>query len=311
MRRSSMDDRSDPDMYLSRFLDHLYLEKNLSANTIQAYRSDLKLFLSYVQTTLSGSTLDDLKRADVIEYLAFCRKSGLHHRTIARYLSAIKGMYRFLNDEGLVENNPTLRISNPRRVHNPPQYLTLEEVEKILDLPDESTPLGCRDRTILELMYSCGLRVSEVVTLTAAGVNLEERYVLVEGKGSKERIVPFGDAAESLLSLYISWAREVLRKKNDPEGLFLNFRGQQLGRQGLWKIIKGYALASGISKNITPHTLRHSFATHLIQNGADLRFVQELLGHADIATTQIYTHLDRGTLIDQHRKHHPLEQEPV
>jgi integrase/recombinase XerD len=294
-------------MEVARFLDHLYLEKNLAPNTIQSYRSDLNLFTAYLQR--AGLTLGSARRGDLIAYLAFCRRTGLHHRTVARYLSAIKGLYRFLMGEGRVRRDPTLRIAHPRRVANPPQYLTLEEVDLLLDMPDGSTTLGCRDRTMLELMYSCGLRVSEVVSLAAPAVSLEERSVLVMGKGRKERVMPFGERAADLLESYLGWAREALRRGRTVDRLFLNFRGEPLGRQGLWKIIKEHARSSGINKNITPHTLRHSFATHLIQNGADLRFVQELLGHADITTTQIYTHLDRGTLIDEHRRHHPLEKE--
>lgn len=291
---------------VARFLDHLYLEKNLSPNTIQSYRSDLHLFIAYLERT--GRELSSVRRGDLIGYLAFCRRTGLHHRTVARYLSSIKGLYRFLAGEGRLVRDPTLRIANPRRVSNPPQYLTLEEVDVLLDIPDGSTPLGCRNRTMLELMYSCGLRVSEVVSLSAAAVSLDEQFVLVLGKGRKERVVPFGERAGDLLKSYLGWARETLRRGKPAAQLFLNFRGEPLGRQGLWKIIKEHARSSGIKKNITPHTLRHSFATHLIQNGADLRFVQELLGHADISTTQIYTHLDRGTLIDEHRRHHPLEK---
>jgi integrase/recombinase XerD len=294
-------------LLLSSFLDYLYLEKNLSSNTISAYRQDLLLFIDYVEAK-RGKNLLHLERSDVIEYLAFCRKTGLNHRTTSRYLSSIRAFYRFLVDEDETAADPTLYISSPKSIVNPPEYLTLEEIDRLFGMPDEGSVLGYRDKTILEIMYSCGLRVSEITELLISNVRLDERLILVFGKGRKERIVPFGDRAYDLLSRYIEWSRPSLLKGRHSDALFLNFRGEPLGRKGLWKIIKGYALSSGISKNIKPHILRHSFATHLIQNGADLRIVQELLGHADISTTQIYTHLDRGTLIDMHNRYHPLQK---
>jgi integrase/recombinase XerD len=295
------------DKLLAAFLDYLYLEKNLSANTISAYRQDLVLFLDYIDAK-PGKNVRDIQRRDVIEYLAFCRKTGLNHRTTSRYLSSIRAFYKFLIDENETERDPTLYISSPKSIANPPEYLTLEEINKLLGMPDEASVLGFRDKTILEIMYSCGLRVSEITELLVNNIRLHERLILVFGKGRKERIVPFGDHAFDLLSRYIEWCRPLLLKGGLSDALFLNFRGEPLGRKGLWKIIKGYARKSGITKNIKPHILRHSFATHLIQNGADLRIVQELLGHADISTTQIYTHLDRGTLIDMHNRFHPLQK---
>jgi len=353
---------------VNRFLDHLYLEKNLSKNTINSYKTDLNLFIAYLEGTRStrygqryGSKADgnnkdaagespesdhdfqdgqdasgkksrvlpqtaggrtdniydfqgrsnagifEISRLMLIEYLSFCRKSGLHHRTLSRYISTLRSFYRFLVSENAVIHDPTVHISNPKTVLNPPEYLTLEEVELLFNLPDPSTVLGCRDRAILELMYSCGLRVSEVTELRMQSVHMGERFLLVFGKGRKERVVPFGERAYELLTAYVDWGRGEILKGRISDRLFLNFRGETLSRKGLWKIIKGYAVQSGIKKNIKPHILRHSFATHLIQNGADLRFVQELLGHADISTTQIYTHLDRGTLVDFHKKYHPLE----
>jgi len=347
---------------VNRFLDHLYLEKNLSRNTVSSYKTDLNLFIAYLegersargprsaddesttgegpesardfqddpdtpdeksgvlQQTTGGHTdnthdfqdksdadIFEISRLTLIEYLSFCRKSGLHHRTLSRYISTLRSFYRFLVIEKAVVYDPTVHIPNPKTVLNPPEYLTLEEVELLLTMPDPATVLGCRDRAILELMYSCGLRVSEVTDLTMQSVHLNERYLLVFGKGRKERVVPFGERANELLTAYIDWSRGNVLKGRISDRLFLNFRGEALSRKGLWKIIKGYAARSGIKKNIKPHILRHSFATHLIQNGADLRFVQELLGHADISTTQIYTHLDRGTLVDFHKKYHPLE----
>jgi integrase/recombinase XerD len=291
---------------LIRFIDYLYLEKGLSQNTVSSYKSDLSFFVSYLES--EGVDILEVDEKVVLEYLSFCHRSGLGHRSIARYLSSIRSLFRFLTDENLIKRDPTVNITRPKSVKNPPEYLTLEEVEILLDLPDEKSTLGLRDKAILELMYSCGLRISEVTALEVAQVNFSERCILVFGKGKKERIVPFGKRAERLLCDYIDTSRVKLLKKKPTSSLFLNFRGEPLSRKGLWKIINVYAKRSGIKKPIKPHTLRHSFATHLIQNGADLRVVQELLGHADISTTQIYTHLDRGTLIDMHRKYHPLEK---
>ncbi|NIQ18450.1 MAG: site-specific tyrosine recombinase XerD [Candidatus Aenigmarchaeota archaeon] len=301
-------DADNPDRLLARFLDYLYLERNLSRNTISSYRQDLQLFFAYVESRIKGRTILDVQRGDVIDYLAFCRRSGLHHRTTSRYLSTLRTFYKFLSDEMGTTGNPTLHITTPKSVQNPPEYLSLEEVDLLLSIPDEGTVLGLRNKTILELMYSGGLRVSEVSELKLNNIRLEERYILVFGKGNKQRIVPFGEKAARLLERYLEWGRGELSKNRMTDRLFLNFRGEGLSRKGLWKIIKGYARQSGIRKNIKPHILRHSFATHLIQNGADLRIVQELLGHADISTTQIYTHLDRGTLIDAHRRYHPLDR---
>ena len=294
-------------LLLARFLDYLYLEKNLSGNTIHAYRQDLLRFFDYADAQLGSSVLE-MKRRDLIEYLAFCRKSGLHHRTTSRYLSSLRAFYRFLIDENEAVNDPTVYISSPKSIVNPPEYLTLEEIDRLLSMPDEGTILGFRDKTLLEILYSCGLRVSEITDLFIHNVRFDERLILVFGKGRKERLVPFGERASELLKRYVQWSRVELLKGRLSDALFLNFRGEPLGRKGLWKMIKGYARGSGIAKNIKPHILRHSFATHLIQNGADLRIVQELLGHADISTTQIYTHLDRGTLIDLHNKYHPLQK---
>lgn len=291
---------------LVRLIDYLYLEKGLSLNTVQSYKNDLWLFFSYLES--KKISVLDVDRNCIVEYLAFCNRTGLTHRTISRYLSSIRALYRFLIGEDMLQKNPTVNIAKPKIVHNPPEYLTLEEVEILLNMPEENTVLGLRNKTVLELMYSCGLRVSEVVELQMNNIDFAQAYILVYGKGKKERMVPYGKRAMKLLIRYVEWARVVLLKSRIEDKLFLNFRGEPLSRKGLWKIIKGYAKRSGINKSIKPHILRHSFATHLIQNGADLRVVQELLGHADISTTQIYTHLDRGTLIDMHKKYHPLER---
>jgi integrase/recombinase XerD len=302
----------DKSVLLSRFLDCLYLEKNLSLNTIRSYKQDLKLFISYVESRSGDNHEYLLKNVDqqmVIDFLSFSRQSGLSHRTISRYISSIRAFYRFLLDEGVADKDPVVNISSPKLAFNLPEYLTLEEVDLLLGITDVNTVLGLRNRTIIELMYSCGLRVSEVVELKIDSVNFNSGYILVLGKGKKERIVPFGEKAKELLKRYVEWARNAILKGRSSDSLFLNFRGEPISRKGIWKMIKEYARKTGIKKNIKPHILRHSFGTHLVQNGADLRAVQELLGHADISTTQIYTHLDKGTLIDIHKSSHPLETE--
>ncbi|MBN2324049.1 MAG: site-specific tyrosine recombinase XerD [Spirochaetes bacterium] len=291
--------------FLLRFTDYLYLEKGLSLNTVKSYGSDLSLFLSYLESR--GVDPLSVRSDHIVDYLSFCSRTGQSGRTVSRYMSSIRALFRFLINEGITDTDPTGGLTRPKLVRNPPEYLTLEEVEMLLGMPDEKTVLGLRDKTIMELLYSCGLRISEVVGLQVGSVNFREGLILVQGKGKKERIVPFGKRAKRLLSLYLDTARVTLQKRGSAS-LFLNFRGEALSRKGLWKMINVYAKRSGIKKHIKPHILRHSFATHLIQNGADLRIVQELLGHSDISTTQIYTHLDRGTLIDMHRKYHPLER---
>ena len=289
---------------LLRYYDYLYLEKGLSRNTVDAYKNDLSLFFAYCQST--SIDIFNPGYSGIVSYLSFCRDTGVSGRTLARYLSSIRSFYNFLISEGEIDNDPLIKVESPKLARNLPEYLTLEEIEILFKTPDESTIFGLRDKTILELMYSCGLRISEVVGLNVNSIDFENEIILVYGKGSKERIVPYGGRAKRLLESYIQNSRPYLLKRGVTPALFLNYRGERLSRKGIWKMIKSYARKSGIQKNIKPHTLRHSFATHLIQNGADLRFVQELLGHTDISTTQIYTHLDRGTLIDVHRRYHPI-----
>jgi integrase/recombinase XerD len=298
---------AEANIQITRFLDYLYLEKNLSLNTIYAYKTDLKLFSSFLES-VKGVSITNVDQNLLLRYLTFCQKSGSGTRTIARYISSIRAFFKFLFDENLILRDPTVNIQTPKITLNPPEYLTLEEVDLLLNIPKENTVLGQRDRTIIELMYSCGLRVSEIAELKTGNISYEDEYILIFGKGRKERIVPFGNQARGLLKRYRDWSRIILLRGKIRDTFFLNFRGDPLSRKGIWKMIKGYARLSGIEKNIKPHILRHSFGTHMIQNGADLRAVQELLGHADISTTQIYTHLDRGTLIDVHKKYHPLSK---
>ena len=289
-----------------RYYDYLYLEKGLSKNSVDAYKNDLILFLSYLESQNINPL--DLRYNSVMEYLSFCRKTGISGRTSARYLSAIRSFYNFLIREGILSYDPLAKVESPKITRHLPEYLTLEEIELLLNSISDKEVKGIRDKTIIELMYSSGLRISEVVNLDIDRVDIKEEFLLISGKGNKERVVPFGKRAKVLLEKYINEARPILMKKALTSALFLNYRGERLSRKGIWKMIKAYARQTGIRKNIKPHTLRHSFATHLIQNGADLRMVQELLGHSDISTTQIYTHLDKGTLIDIHKKYHPINR---
>jgi len=289
-----------------RYYDYLYLEKGLSKNSVDAYKNDLLLFLSYLESQ-NVNTLNPGYNS-IVEYLSFCKKTGISSRTLSRYLSAMRSFYSFLIKEGIIDTDPLAKVESPRIARYLPEYLTVEEIELLLNTIDDKTASGIRDKTIIELMYSSGLRISEVVNLDITRVDLDEKFLIVTGKGRKERVVPFGERAKILLERYINEARPQLIKNRITSAVFLNYRGERLSRKGIWKMIKRYAAQTGIKKNIKPHTLRHSFATHLIQNGADLRMVQELLGHADISTTQIYTHLDKGTLIDIHRKNHPINK---
>ncbi|MFW6137580.1 MAG: site-specific tyrosine recombinase XerD [Spirochaetota bacterium] len=307
-KRNKGEEQKAPSLMAARYVDYLYLEKGLSLNTVNAYKTDLSLFFSYLQSR--KKSLTEVDQDLVVDYLSFCLQTGVGQRTISRYLSSIRSFYRYLIEQNITTRDPCANLGKKKTILNPPQYLTLEEVELLLSCPSESTPLGLRDKAIMELMYSCGLRVSEVVGLEVAHVDFQQKIIMVQGKGSKQRIVPFGERALELLQKYTSRSRPRILKNKISSCLFLNFRAQPLSRKGLWKIIKGYARKTGIKKNIKPHILRHSFGAHLIQRGADLRYVQELLGHADISTTQIYTHLDRGTLIDLHRKYHPLGNMP-
>jgi integrase/recombinase XerD len=224
---------------------------------------------------------------------------------VTRHLVSIRGFYRFLEREGIARTNPTLLIESPKWVHKLPDVLDLEEVDRLLAAPDDTSPLGCRDAALLQLLYATGLRVSELVSLRLSDVNLETGYVVAYGKGSKERIVPIGEVAQRTTEKYLREGRKTLIKGRASPYVFVNRSGGKLSRQGFWKLLKGYAIGAGLKKRITPHTLRHSFATHLLAGGADLRSVQTMLGHVDIATTQIYTHVTRERLKSIHKTYHP------
>ena len=292
-------------IFLREYLSSLELERNLSINTIKSYRNDLNSLILF----LKEKKIEDPAEITYQHLTAFFKllsKFELSSRSSARYYSSIKGFFKYLFTNGYLEKNPMERLSAPKVSKGLPIVLNINEVEKILDCPDTSTKLGLRDKALIETFYACGLRVSELINLKVADMFLNEEVIRVFGKGSKERLVPIGSSAIKWIEEYLVKSRPLLVKKTKSENfLFLNNRGTKLSRMGIWKIVNKNAEAAGIKKEVHPHTFRHSFATHLLEGGADLRAVQEMLGHADISTTQIYTHLDRDYIKQIHRDFHP------
>lgn len=286
------------------FIAYLAVEKGLSANTQAAYRRDLIKMKSWLQEKGLNSW-DQVSRVQIVDYLACLLDYGMTPATVSRNLSSVKTFYKFLIQEGIVSINPTDNLESPRLARRLPGVLTVDEVDRLLSLPDPIKPLGIRDRAMLELMYASGMRVSELLGLKVDDVNLLAGFSHCMGKGKKERIVPINQTAVEWVSRYLTRSRPLLLKNPLERNLFLNARGQPLTRQGFWKLLNGYAREAKIDKELTPHTLRHSFATHLLENGADLRAVQEMLGHADIATTQIYTHLTKSRIREVYNAAHP------
>lgn len=289
---------------VENFIHYLAVERGFSANTLASYQQDLQQFYSYLQE-VEIKSWNEVSRGNILGYIYSMQKKGRSSATISRHLAALKSFYRFLFSEGEIFKNPTSTVELPRTPKKLPQVLSESEMDRLLSQPKADNLCGLRDKAMLELLYATGLRVSELVSLNLADINLEGGYLRCWGKGSKERIVPIGKMARYYLIKYLSHARRKLTRGKPEEALFLNHHGKRITRQGLWKIIKQYARAAGIEKKITPHILRHSFATHLLRNGADLRSVQEMLGHADISTTQIYTHLTRADLKDIYNRTHP------
>lgn len=288
---------------LKAFVDHLWLEHGLSDATLAAYRADLRRFMRWADE--GGVTLVEVTADILLDYLAQIHAQAIHPRTSARWLSSLRRFYRYALRERLITQDPTLHIQAPKLSRKVPQTLTEAEVEALLEAPVLSSPLGVRDRTMLELLYAGGLRISELVGLTVDQVNLRQGLVRLTGKGNKERIVPIGENALDWLQDYLKDARQVLLKGQSASVLFPSMQGRPMTRQTFWHRIKHYTQLSGIGKAISPHTLRHAFATHLINHGADLRVVQMLLGHADLSTTQIYTHVAKERLKNLHAQHHP------
>lgn len=291
-------------LLIDRFLDALWLEKGLSENTLKAYRSDLEKFAVWLSR--QGRSLTAVRREDVLRYLSDRMDRGLKGRSTARCLSCLRALYRYLLREHEVAEDPTLRVDNPRLGRPLPDSLTEQDVEKLLAAPDIATLIGLRDRTMLEVLYACGLRVSELTSLRLNDINMRQGVIRIVGKGSKERLVPMGEEAIAWLTRYQRDARNELLKNNLVEDIvFPSNRGSRMTRQTFWHRIKAHARQAGISKKLSPHTLRHAFATHLLNHGADLRVVQLLLGHSDLSTTQIYTHIAQHRMQELHQKHHP------
>jgi integrase/recombinase XerD len=293
----------DNDDLLDAFLLHLKTERRLSGNTLAAYGADLHRFSAFLADR--GIDARKFTRPDFLDHLTGLRDGGLSARSTARHVSTMRSFFGFLVREGALAASPVSGVKAPRLGRPLPNYLTLSQVNRLLAAPDGHTPEGIRDRAMLTIMYASGLRASEVVTLRLENVDANAGFLYVLGKGGKERVVPVADVALAVLAEYIGSARQGFLGKRFSNDLFLSRRGTAITRQTLWNRIRRWALAAGIEQRISPHTLRHSFASHLLAGGADLRAVQAMLGHADIATTQIYTHVTPERLRDIHRKHHP------
>ena len=292
----------EPD--LAKFTQYLLMEKGFSDHTVSSYRMDLVQFFTFLRTKGGGSA-EDVDMYMILDFLRMLKAKGMTQRTINRKLSAIRGFFHFLSRQGEIVNDPTEEIRTPQ-LHQPlPHVIPLRDVETILEQPDLKTPKGIRDRAILELLYATGMRVSELVALPLQGVFWSEGFVKVYGKGGKERLIPVGQTALNWLKVYCEEVRKKIAGSSSREEIFLSRLGKPLSRQSVWKMIKFYAMKGNIREKISPHTLRHCFATHLLERGADLRSVQMMLGHADISTTQIYTHLTKDHLIKIHKAFHP------
>ncbi|MCI0400499.1 MAG: site-specific tyrosine recombinase XerD [Gammaproteobacteria bacterium] len=286
---------------IERFLDALWMERGLSDNTLAAYRADLLAFYRWLAAR--GGSLMAAQASDLMSYLgSYSRASA---RSTARRLSSLRRLYRYLVREGRIQRDPSARIVPPRIGRSLPKSLTEADVENLLDAPDIGDALGIRDRTMLEVLYATGLRVSELVKLTLGQVNRQQGIVRVTGKGNKDRLVPLGEEASQWLERYLRDIRPAFIKGRPCDALFPTQRGRPMTRQGFWHVVRRYARKAGIKKALSPHTLRHAFATHLLNHGADLRIVQMLLGHSDISTTQVYTHVARERLKTLHAQHHP------
>lgn len=291
---------------LAEYIIYLKIERGLSANTVNSYKRDIEKYLTFL-TEKKITQLDEVSRFEILDFLQTLRQSGAADNSIIRMVSSLRKFHQYLKRELIVSDDPMQLIDTPKKASTLPKAISPQAVEQLLEAPDTTTPLGVRDRTILELMYATGLRISELVNLKLSDMHLTMGFIQTMGKGEKERIIPLGEIASQWLDHYLDGARVYLQDQSaeTSEYVFLNSRGKGLSRQGVWKKVKQLALEAGIDQNVTPHTLRHSFATHLLENGADLRMVQELLGHADISTTQIYTHITKTRLKQVYSDYHP------
>jgi len=292
------------DLLIDQYMNYLTIEKGLSANTIESYNRDLIRYWDF----LKANQIDQVSESDtavILKYLIEIRNEGLSAKSRARHIVTLRGFYRFLVQENVLKKDPSATIDLPKTGLRLPDFLSVQDVRKLLEVPNSGKPKGIRDSAMLELLYAAGLRVSELIRLELGSLYLEAGFIRVFGKGSKERVVPIGEYARKKLETYIKTARPVLLKNTPSKFLFVARAGNPLTRQGFWKVLKQYARLSGIQKKITPHSLRHSFASHLLEGGADLRSVQVMLGHSDISTTQIYTHVAHDHLKNMHKKFHP------
>lgn len=289
---------------VDRFIDALWLEDGLSRNTLSSYRQDLRLLSQWHAQQATPRTLIELSASDILAFVSACHASA-SPSTAQRRLSVFRRFYRWALREGLVQHDPTLNVARPKQRMRVPGTLSEAQVVTLLQGPDVSVPIGLRDRAMLELMYASGLRVSELVDLKSIHLSLQEYVLRITGKGMKERLVPFGEEAGRWLQRYLADGRPAILQQRSSDDLFVTQRGQGMTRQMFWQLVRKYGVLAGITQHLSPHTLRHAFATHLLNHGADLRVVQLLLGHADISTTQIYTHVARHRLAQLHAQHHP------
>ena len=301
--KTSDDQKNKESKIIDSFLDSLWLEQGLSKSTLDAYRSDLKLLKVWAKN--QELKMDEISRPDLLEFIAFKAEKGSSARSSARMLSSLRRFYTYLMQQEIISTNPTEKISMPKIGRSLPVLLTENEVLQLIKAPNTKMPLGFRDRVMLELLYATGLRVSELVKLEANQVNLNQGYLRVMGKGDKERLVPMGKTAKRWMKNYLNGPIQEILNDRQSDCLFPTRTSTSISRQAFWQIIKKYAMKVGISAKLSPHSLRHAFATHLINHGADLRVVQMLLGHSDLSTTQIYTHIAQHRLKDLHEKHHP------
>ncbi|MBU1194891.1 MAG: site-specific tyrosine recombinase XerD [Proteobacteria bacterium] len=292
------------DELVQQYLDYLIIEKGLSENSLESYSSDLAQFLSFLEANKIHH-LKDVETVIILAWMVSLSKNGLSAKSRARHLVAVRGLYKFLVQENKGVKNPVKDVEIPKTGLALPKILSIKEIESLLDAPDIQDPRGMRNAAMMEIMYGAGLRVSELIKLQMQDINLEANFVRVFGKGSKERIVPIGSPAQRAVQAWMKSGRPFMLKKASSKFLFIARAGKPMTRQSFWKIIKKYALAANLKQNLTPHTLRHSFATHLLEGGADLRSVQTMLGHSDISTTQIYTHISKDYLRKMHQQFHP------
>ena len=286
---------------IDQFIDYYWLSTGASKNTLAAYRSDLKIFNKW----LAGKPLISVNSKHIQDYFSDRQKNNISSSSQARILTCLHSFYQYLLANQLIKKDPTEQLSQPKLEKKLPVFLNIQEVEKLLEAPSSSSLFGQRDRAMLELLYSCGLRVSELINLSYHNINLKEEFIRIHGKGNKERVLPMGEVAIDYLMKYETNARAMLLKNGQSDSYFLSNRGSAMSRQNFFYIIKAYANQVGIDKPLSPHSLRHAFATHLVQKGADLRSVQLMLGHSDISSTQLYTHIQNAQLKAQHAKHHP------